>query len=73
MASEFEPVLISLPDAQRRFWPELSQVPHDFVLYGGTALALRLGVFERFLTYQLSRIQFPKMKQPPIVSEWRLR
>lgn len=32
-----------LPPAQRRLWSELSQVPNDFVLYGGTALALRLG------------------------------
>ena len=24
-------------------WPELSQVPEQFVLYGGTAVALRLG------------------------------
>jgi hypothetical protein len=39
----FEPRLDPLPPAQRRLWPELSVVPSDFVLYGGTALALRLG------------------------------
>jgi hypothetical protein len=39
----FEPRLDPLPPAQRRLWPELSAVPSDFVLYGGTALALRLG------------------------------
>lgn len=32
-----------LPPSQRRLWEELSQVPKEFVLYGGTALALRLG------------------------------
>ncbi len=32
-----------LPPAQRRLWDELSCVPSYFVLYGGTALALRLG------------------------------
>jgi hypothetical protein len=32
-----------LPPAQRALWPELSEIPPDFVLYGGTALALRLG------------------------------
>ena len=35
--------LAILPESQRRLWTELSQVPEDFVLYGGTALALRLG------------------------------
>jgi hypothetical protein len=32
-----------LPDAQRALWPKLREVPKEFVLYGGTALALRLG------------------------------
>lgn len=32
-----------LPAAQKRLWPELSEVPDEFVLYGGTALALHLG------------------------------
>lgn len=32
-----------LPEAQRRLWPELEGTPPEFVLYGGTALALRLG------------------------------
>lgn len=32
-----------LPAAQRALWPELAGVPPQFVLYGGTALALRLG------------------------------
>src|SRR6266481_8015115 len=32
-----------LPPAQRRLWDELGPTPREFVLYGGTALALRLG------------------------------
>ena len=32
-----------LPAPQRRLWHELDTTPDDFVLYGGTAIALRLG------------------------------
>ena len=32
-----------LPAAQRRLWDELGATPKEFVLYGGTAIALRLG------------------------------
>jgi hypothetical protein len=39
----FAPRLDILPASQRRLWPELAQVPRQFVLYGGTGLALRLG------------------------------
>ena len=38
----FRPRLDVLPAAQRRLWPALADVPDTFVLYGGTALALRL-------------------------------
>jgi nucleotidyltransferase AbiEii toxin of type IV toxin-antitoxin system len=37
------PRLDILPPSQRRLWEELAQIPSGFVLYGGTALALRLG------------------------------
>lgn len=37
------PRLDILPPAQRSLWPHLVQVPDHFVLYGGTAIALRLG------------------------------
>ncbi|HXW89956.1 MAG TPA: nucleotidyl transferase AbiEii/AbiGii toxin family protein [Terriglobales bacterium] len=37
------PRLEVLPAPQRRLWDELAQTPKDFVLYGGTALVLRLG------------------------------
>ena len=39
----FTPKLETLPFAQRKLWDELKSTPKDFVLYGGTALALRLG------------------------------
>lgn len=38
-----EPKLGILPPAQLRFWRESNLIPPDFVLYGGTAIALRLG------------------------------
>lgn len=41
--SAFHPRLDVLPPAQRALWPELASVPRGFVLYGGTALALRFG------------------------------
>lgn len=41
--SDFSPRLDILPQAQRRLWGELSGVPDEFTLYGGTALALHLG------------------------------
>ncbi len=39
----FTPRLAILPQAQQQLWPELKWVPPQFVLYGGTAIALRLG------------------------------
>jgi hypothetical protein len=39
----FTPKVEILPVSQRALWPELAGVPGHFVLYGGTALALRLG------------------------------
>jgi Nucleotidyl transferase AbiEii toxin, Type IV TA system len=38
-----KPQLDVLPSPQRRFWPLFSQLPGHFVLYGGTAIGLRLG------------------------------
>ncbi|HEY1342406.1 MAG TPA: nucleotidyl transferase AbiEii/AbiGii toxin family protein [Bryobacteraceae bacterium] len=43
MPATIEPRLDILPESQRRVWPELDAAPSDFVLYGGTALALQLG------------------------------
>ena len=39
----FLPRLDILPPPQRRLWSELAAVPPEFVLYGGTAIALHLG------------------------------
>jgi hypothetical protein len=38
-----QPRLDILPPPQRTLWPELAAVPRRFILYGGTAIALRLG------------------------------
>lgn len=43
MSDEFAPRLDILPNPQRRLWEELAAVPSEFVLYGGTAVALHLG------------------------------
>jgi hypothetical protein len=43
MQTTFEPRLDILPKSQLTLWPELDVVPSDFVLYGGTGLALQLG------------------------------
>jgi hypothetical protein len=39
----FTPNLQTLPPAQRALWLELRDLPAEFVLYGGTAIALHLG------------------------------
>lgn len=39
----FTPNLSTLPQPQLRLWQELDTTPEHFTLYGGTALALRLG------------------------------
>ena len=39
----FKPSLTILPPPQLDLWPELDATPEHFTLYGGTALALRLG------------------------------
>jgi hypothetical protein len=43
LMKEFSPRTDILPAAQLRLWRELSAVPDEFVLYGGTAIALHLG------------------------------
>ncbi len=37
------PAVSILPASQLSFWDEEKSIPGNFVLYGGTALALRLG------------------------------
>lgn len=44
MRQGLEPALHTLPEAQRELWPRLQQASQlGFVLYGGTAIAIRLG------------------------------
>jgi len=43
MSNVFSPRLDILPAAQKSLWPDLVQTPSHFTLYGGTAIALRLG------------------------------
>lgn len=43
MVGDFTPRLDILPKPQRRLWDELTVVPAEFVLYGGTGVALHLG------------------------------
>lgn len=38
-----KPKIDILPEAQKRLWPYLQDIPKYFVLYGGTAIALRYG------------------------------
>jgi hypothetical protein len=41
--NKFSPRLDILPLPQRRLWDEFTSIPPEFVLYGGTAIALHLG------------------------------
>ncbi len=44
MTGKFKPCMDILPPSQKRLWPELKNAPNlGFTLYGGTAIALRLG------------------------------
>lgn len=44
MTRKFKPCMDILSPAQKRLWPELRNTPVlGFTLYGGTAIALRLG------------------------------
>ena len=64
------PRLETLPSAQRKLWVELAAVSPRFVLYGGTALALRLGHrasvdFDFFSSDPLDR---PALERLPFVA-----
>ncbi len=43
MKNSFKHFFEILPEAQQIIWPELKSLRNDFVLYGGTAIALRFG------------------------------
>lgn len=73
MTGRFTPCMDILPPAQQRLWPELRNAPNiGFTLYGGTAIALRLGHrasadFDFFTEEPLDRdaikVAFPFMEQ----------
>jgi hypothetical protein len=73
MSLKFKPRMDILPPAQQRLWPEFRNAPElGFTLYGGTAIALRLGHrnsvdFDFFSEKQLDReaikAAFPFMAQ----------
>ena len=56
-AGRFTPRLDILPLPQRRLWDELASVPPEFVLYGGTAIALH-ALCRGHARYWLSRFEY---------------
>jgi hypothetical protein len=76
MPIAFSPRLDVLPTAQRRLWPELAETPDGFTLYGGTALALRLGHRQSVDFYFFARMSFePRtlLKEVPFLKGAMLR
>lgn len=67
----FSPKFNILPASHRTLWNELKSTPKHFVLYGGTALALRLGhrISEDFdffsQTEELTGSRLATSAQPP--------
>jgi hypothetical protein len=61
----FQPRLEILPTAQKMLWPELTELPSHFVLYGGTGLALRLG--------HRNSVDFDFFSSEPVVPDQLLR
>lgn len=58
MRGTFQRRLDILPPPQLVLWPELDAVPRHFTLYGGTALALRLGHRQSVDFYFFSDVPF---------------
>lgn len=73
------PRLDALPDAQRRLWPLLQPLTElGFVLYGGTAISLRLGhrqsvdfdfFTDRLLDTQALRLRLPWLADAIVLQE----
>ena len=79
MTERFEPKLSVLPRAQQEIWPQLAPAPSlSFVLYGGTAVALRYGHrisvdFDFFAAAPLDkakvRAEFAFMKDAQVIQD----
>jgi len=79
MKSIFKPRMDILPPAQQRLWPELLHAAElGFALYGGTAIALRLGhrasvdfdfFSEKPLDREAIRAAFPFITQSPVLQD----
>ena len=67
----FEPLLDVLPEAQRELWPTLVAIPDSYVLYGGTALALRLGHRSSvdFDFFSSETLDFEALYEIPFISD----
>lgn len=74
--THFQPQIDILSPPQRKLWPLLVTIPAQFVLYGGTAIALRLGHrrsvdFDFFSTQPLNEdelfFSFPILEQGEII------
>jgi predicted nucleotidyltransferase component of viral defense system len=62
-----------LPEAQKELWPLLREVPNNFVLYGGTAVALRYGHrqsvdFDFFTSMQYTNL-YNKIHEIPFINK----
>ena len=74
------PRLDTLPPPQRELWPALADVPANFVLYGGTGLALRLAHrasvdFDFFASAPLDSERMPRCRgsrSAPWPPQWPL-
>jgi hypothetical protein len=60
------PRLEILPEAQRRIWARLTPIPEEFILCGGTAIALQLGYrqsvdFDFFAISSMRRVAAPSV------------
>ena len=81
MSGRFRPRMAILPPAQQRLWPELAAaLDLGFVLYGGTAIALRFGHrpsvdFDFFSEMALDRdaihLAFPFMAKSTVLQDER--
>ncbi len=81
MIRSFTPRMDILPDAQKQLWPQLARAPElKLVLYGGTAIALRIGHrasvdFDFFTDKELGKAAlvnaFPFISQATVLQESR--